>query len=388
MYSSRNPSHTWALLLLLVACSSSQKSNTKDGGSADGGMTVDTNLTRMDGARSDARDSARADVLIAVDSGDAAKTIDSRDATIGVDGSAIDGAADTKGNDAKDAPRLDATDAPPGTDAKDAAKPGDAKDAAASDTPIQANSCDNPIVITLDMPHVDIDVNTTTETHDFDLPCTTGGNDVVLSFYLDRSEMVYADTFGASWDTILALSPTCPLTDPKPVDGMVACSDDACDSSQSQVFAILPNGMHYLVVSGGNDQSGPVTVHFQHAPVGSGALLALPPGASSVTGTTKGSGTLAVCEASGPEDCYWWASCPDYAGGAFTASTCAGTTFDSVLSLQVPRTDNTSCANGDTCGQQELMNATIPPGAGIHVLAVDGDVRLSAGDYTLNCTRP
>jgi hypothetical protein len=200
--------------------------------------------------------------------------------------------------------------------------------------------------------------------------------------------MVYADTFGATWNTILAISPTCPLTAPTAYPGMVGCNDDACGTAQSQVFAILPNGRHYLVLSGVNGDSGSVTIHIQHAQVADSRNLSLPEGSGTLTGKTSGSGSMALCEAGGPEDCYWWVSCPDYAGGTLSASTCAGTAFDTVLSLQIPSNDTVSCANGDSCGLQELMTAAIPSGAGMHVLTVDGDVHSSAGAYTLTYSRP
>ena len=122
--------------------------------------------------------------------------------------------------------------------------------------------------------------------------------------------------------------------------------------------------------------------------MGNGKNLSLPEGSGTLTGTTSGTGFMALCEAGGPEDCYWWASCPDYAGGSLSASTCTGTDFDTVLALQIPSADSVSCANGDSCGLQELMTTTIPPGAGMHVLTVDGDVRSSAGAYTLTYSRP
>jgi hypothetical protein len=44
-----------------------------------------------------------------------------------------------------------------------------------------------------------------------------------------------------------------------------------------------------------------------------------------------------------------------------TASTCTGTTFDTVLSLQVPSMGVASCADDDpTCGVQSKMAATLP----------------------------
>jgi hypothetical protein len=399
MYSTRNLAPTCALSLLLFACSSSGKGSQKDAGPIDSGMTIDTNLTAMDGGHPlDVRDTAtlgeaqpRLDVPIAIDTSDAPKTGDTRDGVSAIDGvTSLDSQDAGKPSDAKDATNAsDAIDAPRIADAADAPKTTDAtKDKAAVDITPPPNSCENPINIPPGQAHVDIAISTDGETHDFDLPCATGGNDVVLYFYLNQTELVYADTFGATWNTILAFSPTCPITTPTQFVGVVGCNDDACATSQSQVYAILDYGPHYLVVSGANGESGSVTVHFQHAPVANSVNDTLAAGSGVRTGITTDRGVLSLCEAGGPEDCYWWASCPDYAGGDFTASTCTGTSFDTVLSLQIPRSEAVLCANGDSCGLQESIATTIPPGAGIHVLAVDGDVGISMGAYTLTYTRP
>ena len=358
-------------------------------------MTIDTNLTVLDSAKtSDVRDlattteaSARLDVPSAIDAADTAKLGDTKDAAAlteaGTSIDAYDAADANKPADTRDA----AKDVSAGTDAKDSASK-DAKDLGGAVDASITNSCTNFIEIPVSNPHVDITVTTDNEKHDFDLPCAAGGNDIVLSFYLDRTEMVYADTFGASWNTILAFSPDCPLTEPSPVAGMITCNDDACGSNQSQAFAILPNGRYYLVLSGANGESGSATIHFQHAPVAGITNIHLPEGSSSLTGTTSGFGAIAACEAVGPEDGYWWVSCPDYAGGAFQASTCGGAAFDVTMSLQIPRIDAVDCADGDGCGLQETMISTLPAGAGMHVLAVGGNNRTDSGKYTLVYTRP
>ena len=142
------------------------------------------------------------------------------------------------------------------------------------------------------------------------------------------------------------------------------------------------------MLSGNNGESGSVTLHFQHTPVAAGPSVPLPAGSGTMTGTTSGPTRLTDCEANGPENGYWWTSCPDAAGGTFSASTCTGTDFDVVLALQIPRDGTLVCANGNSCGAQESMTTTIPAGAGINYLAVDGDVVNSAGAYTLIYTRP
>lgn len=252
-------------------------------------------------------------------------------------------------------------------------------------------TCDVPYAIPTDVSHFEIDVSNVDGAGTVDLPCATSSRVVVLSFDLVQPEMVYADTLGASWDTVLAFADSCDGTfGTLPANGTSACSDDACGTSQSQVVALLGYGRHYLYVGGPRAKSGVATVHFQHAAVGSGPLALLPPGTGTAYGTTQGRGGVNLCQASGAENSYWWSSCPFYAGGTLSASTCnAGTRFDTVLTLQIPGTSVVSCADDDpSCGVQSKLSASIPAGAGLHVLTLDGTAGSDQGPYTLTFTRP
>jgi hypothetical protein len=270
-------------------------------------------------------------------------------------------------------------------------------DTARLDVPAEAPApdvCASPIVISMDLEHVDLPITTRGASHHFDLSCATGGADVILSFMVLQPELVYADTFGATWNTILSFSSDCPmapLQDPQ-VDGAVTCNDDACNTTQSQIVGVFQTGIYYIVVSGANGESGDATLHFQHAPVGGGIVAALPVGTGSISGTTSGRGRMSdVCEAPGPEDSYWWMTCPDYAGGSLAASTChTNTSFDTYLALQVPRTELVSCVDDtDGCGRLSTLNTPIPAGAGINVLTIDGGGSpLAAGAYQFTYTRP
>jgi hypothetical protein len=232
-------------------------------------------------------------------------------------------------------------------------------------------------------------VNTSDADHILDIPCANNGRDVVIRFAVTDRELVYAHTFGATWNTALFFSQSCDTPQPPAGDDMVSCNDDACDTQQSQVSAIVTYGWHYLIVSGIDDASGEVSVHFERASIGNGPLSTLDPGAGSVQGKTSGQGGSSQCEASGPENSYWWAGCPDYAGGAFQASTCGGATFDTVLALQIPRTQALECNDDfDTCGLQSSLDSTIPPGAGLNIVTVDSSTTSNSGNYTLSYTRP
>jgi hypothetical protein len=247
--------------------------------------------------------------------------------------------------------------------------------------------CANATQINIDVAmHATLATTTAGAHADLDAPCGTAGQpDVFFTFTLTRRELVYADTFGASANTALYFATSCSTARTgSTTTGDAVCSTGACGTGQSQVTALLDPGTHYLVLSG----NGAATIHFQHVEVGDGTVGPLAQGSSAPTGTTtSGGGTLYECQGGGPENSYWWRSCPADAGGAFLASTCTGTTFDTILSLQMPGADTVMC-DDDTCSVQSTVSANIPGGAGLFVLSVDGFSAAKFGNYTLTATRP
>jgi hypothetical protein len=252
--------------------------------------------------------------------------------------------------------------------------------------PVAADTCDAAITIPMNRPHMDLPVSTTAAKHDMSSPCAPNGNDVFFKFSLASREAVYADTFGSTWDTVVFFAKACDGS-PANFGGAGACNDNACGTMQSQAVAVLLPGIYYLVVSGATGQAGDTTVHFEHALIGNGPVDVLGPGMSVLKGTTAGGGNLTFCEAAAAENSYWWPTCPDFAGGSFTAATCGGTAFDSVVSLQIPKTGAAIC-NDDACGFQSRVTAAVPAGAGLHVLSVDGSTGRQAGAYSMTVTRP
>ncbi len=255
--------------------------------------------------------------------------------------------------------------------------------------PPKPGTCAAPIEIPYTT-HIELTADTTDAEHLVDFPCAANGADIVFKVRSDGDELVYADTFGTTWNTALFFSKTCPLPGLPPGEGTAACNDDACGTSQSQAFAILPYGYHYLIVSGVNGESGPLKLRYERAPLGNGVPAILLPGDSAVVGATSGTDTTRTCEMTGPKNSYWWVTCPTDLGGPFIASTCFGAEWDAALILQVPRLeDSPSCADDDqSCGVQATLAATIPPGAGLAVLTVTGNLMRSYGPYTLTYSRP
>jgi hypothetical protein len=152
-------------------------------------------------------------------------------------------------------------------------------------------------------------------------------------------------------------------------------------------MARLNPGTYYLVLSGCG--WGPATVRFQHLPVGNGSLTLLGPGSSAtVSGTTSGSGIMFGCTGVGPENTYFWYSCQSYAGGAFSASTCGGASWDTVLYQRSASRSPTEICNDDACSVQSNISGSIPSGPGLHTLYIDGFGSTSSGAYTITYTRP
>jgi hypothetical protein len=222
--------------------------------------------------------------------------------------------------------------------------------------------------------------------------------EVFYAFTINAPMFVYADTFGTSWNTVLfLLSNGCaPIT--SAIAGDAVCNDDACGTPQSQIVTALPAGKYKLGITGRTSDAGPnqgpATVHFRVALAASGTDTQLPQGTTMQSGTTSGAisniGAIAGsgCVAAGPENGYWWTSCPSDPGGMLNASTCSGVTgWEPVLELQVPGSNAYKCAQ-DSCGLQTSLTASIPSGAGLRVLAIDGNTAADLGAYTLSVTRP
>jgi hypothetical protein len=365
------------LVAFALGCSShSNHASSSDGGKVSEAGALDRG-SALDGAH--AHDSGGLDLSTS----EAGAARDARDA--GNDGQA---------RDAKDASieasALDASNRDGNLDGKrdvvpDVYQPPDVP----VDTAPLLGTCSAPIELPYYLSHADITINTANAEHFLDFPCASNGGDVVLKLQSNQTELAYADTFGSTWNTALFFSETCDSASPPVGDGMAVCNDDACGTSQSQAFAKLAYGYHYLIVSGVNGESGPVTVHFQHAPIGNGPLVTLPQGAGTAVGTTSGIDTTRTCDTSGPKNSYWWTTCPGAGAGNLHASTCGGATWDTSLILQIPRLDVLSCSDDDpACGMQSTVDTSIAAGAGMFVLTVTGTLLDSHGDYALTYIRP
>jgi hypothetical protein len=262
------------------------------------------------------------------------------------------------------------------------------------DRPPATGTCKSPFIIPDNITHADLVTTTAGAPHQIEMSCGANGADVVFSVFVSQPSIIYADTFGTAWDTMLQISADCPPTAPAvSANGFEGCNDDACNTAQSQVVTVVPRGTYYIIISDANGDSGPATIHFDQTVVGGGVLSQFPQGSGTLQGATLAGGRNGslLCEASGPDDTYWWTTCPDAPGGPFSATTCNGASFDTVLTLQIPRAEIVACNDdddNDNCGVQSTVATTLPPGAGLQSLLVGGKIARAYGEYTLTYTGP
>ncbi|MBI5516821.1 MAG: hypothetical protein HY909_23755 [Deltaproteobacteria bacterium] len=267
----------------------------------------------------------------------------------------------------------------------------------------------------VDLPFVNVNANTT-------VPVSTAcasssGADVFFRFDLTRQEVIYADTLGAGFDTVLFLAVRGRLagsfvqyrrescegtfcTPLSPLPGELFCNDDmtrgasefgpgcGAGGNASMIAAILGPGTYFLGVAGYGTATGTGTVHFEHLPYtfppysdaqpsyipnvvtgGQYRYTRVPIAGASAYPATCGLGA-------GPEHAYWWRSCPEATAVRFRANTCPSIAVtDTVLDLRhgsgaagACNDDQTGCVAGT---RSSYIDTTLPVGAGLHVLTMD-----------------
>jgi len=259
-------------------------------------------------------------------------------------------------------------------------------------------------VLSLAQPTVEFTADTRSATNQSTVPCLTAGvntgADLFYQFTLSQRELVYVDTFGSAYDTVLyfANAAGAPVSASRTA-GDTVCNDDAggfCAGQglNSMVVTVLDPGTWYLVLSGYATRTGTATVHLEHVPAGAGTLAALAQGAGSTAGvlaTSPASGavTSGTCGGAGLENAYWWRSCPGAATSTLTAQTCGSAAFDTVLNVMHGNGVRACNDNGAvTCGLQSDLSSTYSQTARLHALFVDAFTAGSGGAYTLRYTRP
>jgi hypothetical protein len=259
-------------------------------------------------------------------------------------------------------------------------------------------------VLSLAQPTVEFTADTRSATNQTAVPCLTAGvntgADLFYQFTLSQRELVYVDTFGSAYDTVLYFTDAAgvPVSASRTA-GDTVCNDDAggfCTGQglTSMVVTSLDAGTWYLVLSGYANRTGTATVHLEHVPAGAGTLAALAQGVGSTAGvlaTTPATGavTSGTCGGAGLENAYWWRSCPGAATSTLTAQTCGSAAFDTVLHVMHGNGTRACNDNGAvTCGLQSDLTSTYAQTARLHALFVDAFAAGTGGAYTLRYNRP
>lgn len=213
-----------------------------------------------------------------------------------------------------------------------------------------------------------------------------GGRDAFYQFTLPAEEVVYFDSFGSNFDTVIRVFAGACTS----LGSTKACADDACSTTRSQGAIDLPAGTYCLVIDqfSASTTAGAASLSFER---GGRSGLPLPATSGSVTGTTTGKAnqSIAGCEpnSSQPDVGYFFLTCPSRTY-TVSANTCSTTAFDSILYLRrgaatagdlVCSDDETGCGNGL---QAKITNASMT-GANLNWMIVDGFGQTGNGNYTL-----
>jgi hypothetical protein len=214
--------------------------------------------------------------------------------------------------------------------------------------------------------------------------CSTG-LDVFYRVDVAVASVVYVDTFGSSFDTVLSYRGTsCPGTASRCND------DDDCDSLQEQIGVLVSPGSHYFAVHAYSTSvtTGSVSIRWQvtAAPAGN---LEVVDGSGSYSGTTSSSaGRISpTCGggSSGFEHAYYWFQCPG-ASRTVSAHTCFSD-YDTTLSIVGPT--GTLACNDDSsdwllCSPGSELSGITTSGAGFFAIFVDAYDSDAYGSYVLS----
>ena len=202
-------------------------------------------------------------------------------------------------------------------------------------------------------------------------PCSGDGTapDVWYTFVLAQRSLVWLDTLGSAFDTVLDVrSGACPGVSR-------ACNDDSCSPTQSAWFGFLEPNEYRVVVSGWNAAAGAFNLRFQTIPIPGGdpVQIAANGNYDGNTGAAGNHHTGSCGGGSAPDITYFTALCapkmPD-------ASTCVReTTFDTVIYWLGPDGSELACNDDAVAGCAELGRSVLLDtslGVGLSLLVVDG----------------
>ncbi len=213
--------------------------------------------------------------------------------------------------------------------------------------------------------------------------CVGSSYDVFYRFTLSAREMVYVDTFGTGYDSVVSILNS--------GLGAITCNDDSCGTLQSQTVAVLDAGTYYIRYAGYGSASGAFTLHVQHIPA-SNSVFNFNAGSTTYSGNTSTAvdraGPSGLCYNNGGRDnTYYWMTCPTYGGGTVSAQTCSRASWDTVLRYIDGRVGTNLCYD-DQCGLQSRFSTAASAGAGVRAMYVDGFSSGNFGAYSVLASRP
>jgi hypothetical protein len=211
---------------------------------------------------------------------------------------------------------------------------------------------------------------------------STGGRDVYYKFTLPAREVVYLETLGSNFDSVIRVfAGSCSA-----LGAVQTCFDDACSTLQSQGAIELAAGNYCVVVDQYNSTNilGASVLNFVRGGR-TGSPIALVSGSvnGDTTNTTNQSNSSS-CQSntSSNDQGYYFLSCPG-AAKVVSAETCAGTSFDSVVSLRKGNAGSSDLAcSDDSCSLQSNLPDITITGGGLYWFIVDG-FSTAKGTFTL-----
>ena len=214
-----------------------------------------------------------------------------------------------------------------------------------------------------------------------------GGRDAFYQFTLPAEEVVYFDSFGSNFDTVLRVFAGACTS----LGATQACADDACSTTRSQDAIDLAAGTYCLVIDqfSATTTAGAASFNFRR---GGRAGIGLSAASGTVSGTTTGRANLstASCEANSaqPESAYFFLTCPSRTYSV-SANTCGSTAFDTVVYMRAGTATSGDLACSDDvsgCGsgglQSKITGASLG-GANVNWIIVDGFGQTGNGNYAL-----
>jgi cysteine-rich repeat protein len=194
--------------------------------------------------------------------------------------------------------------------------------------------------------------------------------DVWYTFTLAQRSLVWVDTLGATWDTVLDLrSGPCPGVSR-------TCTDDSCGGQQTVWFGLLDPGGYHVAVTGFGAAAGAFDLHFQSIAVPGGDPVQIT-GNGNYDGNTAGAGDdhAGSCGGGGAPDIdFFTAICTPR---TIDTTTCfrAETTFDTVIYWLSPDGTELACNDNPVSGCAEPGRSVLPGTGlpvGLSLLVVDG----------------